>query len=334
VKSWSEVSGVEIPGITKIMGFGCNEDWLYVNVDGIVSKGLFAWPVGTDEEITQVFTGVGILEVLNSGALVASYPNNNTTAIVGLDAEGNATDMGFTGEAMEVKKISYSGSHLVTMTKDTTTADYMLHRAKLPDGEFEQSGIRLKETGMSIYATPDTVYLLTLYNEVVGTACHRIPLTAGAEDPYEDCPFFPDYADNGGTGSEPYSVNAYIYGEGLRMGLWFRVSNKGEKSASHYVATDKIKWTEVEGIPPIEPTAWHHDGDNIYIGLTGSGGKSAAWTAPYNAEEPATDIGEGLPGTTEKSGVAGICTAGNILYLAWLDHNPGGSTIRIMKRAR
>ncbi len=332
VKEWHLVSGAQLEGITKVRGFGCNDDWLYVNVEGTTSKGLFAWDFDEEPALGQVFGGVGVTEVLNSGVLVASYGTNNTTAVVGVDPEGTATDMGFAFENLEVRAMSYSGSHLITFSKDWTAAEYMVHRAKLPDGAFEQVGPRLNETGMGLYATPDTIHVLTVMNEVMGTACHQLSLTAGAEAMYEDCPFFPDYvADKGG---EPYSVNAQMYGEGARMGLWFRVSDKGEQTARHYIATDKIKWTEVEGFPGIEPTAWFHDGEAIYVGLSKSGGKPAAWTAPYDGSSPAEAIGEGLPATGDKTGAAGFCAAGTQLYLAWFEYNPGGSALKLYRRTR
>ena len=330
-KEWHIVGGATIEGLSKVRGFGCNDEWLYVNVEGTSSKGLFAWNFNDEPELEQVFGGVGVTEVLGSGALVADYTPNGTTAVVGVDTEGVATDMGFAFETLEVRALSYTGTHLVTFSKDWSSAYYMAHRAKLPDGPFEQVGPHFIETGMDLYASPESIYILTVMNEVLGTACYQIPLVAGVAVDYEPCPLFPDFvADKQG---KPYSVNAQIYGNGHRLGLWFRVSDKGEQSAKHFVASDK-KWTEVEGIPPIEPSSWFHDGDSIYVGLTKSGGKPAVWTAPWDGATAAEPIGEGLPSTGEKTGVEGICLAGNQLYAAWYDYNPGGSTVQLYRRSR
>jgi hypothetical protein len=331
-KEWHLVTGATIEGLSKVRGFGCNDQWLYVNVEGTTSKGLFAWKFDEEPALEQVFGGVGVTEVLGSGALVADYTPNGTTAVVGVDTEGIATDMGFAFETLEVRSLSYTGTHLVTFSKDWSSAYYMAHRAKLPDGPFEQVGPHFLETGMGLYASPDTIYILTVMNEVLGTACYQTPLIAGVAAEYEPCPLFPDFvADKQG---EPYSVNAQLYGNGHRLGLWFRVTDKGEQSAKHFVASDKNKWTEVEGIPAIEPASWFHDGDSIYVGLTKSQGKAAVWTAPWDGSGAGEPLGEGLPSTGEKTGVAGICLAGNQLYAAWYDYNPGGSTVQLYRRSR
>jgi hypothetical protein len=331
-KKWHLVTGATIEGLSKVRGFGCNDEWLYVNVEGTSSKGLFAWSFDEEPALEQVFGGVGVMEVLDSVALVADYTPNGTTAIVGVDTEGIATDTGFAFETLEVRAMSFTGTHLVTFSKDWSSAFYMAHRAKLPDGPFEQVGPHFIETGMGLYASPETIYILTVMNEVLGTACYQTPLVAGAAAEYEPCPFFPDFvADKPG---EPYSVNAQLYGNGHRLGLWLRISDKGEQSAKHFVASNKKKWTEVEGIPAIEPASWFHDGDNIYIGLTKSQGKPAVWTAPWDASGAGEPLGEGLPSTGDKTGVAGICRAGNKLYAAWYDYNPGGSTVQLYRRSR
>ena len=331
-KQWHLVAGATIEGLSKVRGFGCNDDWLYVNVEGSIAKGLYAWNFDDEPGLEKIFGGVGVTEILGSGALVADYTPNGTTSIVGVDTEGTATDMGFAFETLEVRALSYTGTHLVTFSKDWSTAYYMAHRAKLPAGPFEQVGPHFIETGMALYASPETIYILAVMNEVTGTACYKASLTAGVAAVYEPCPLFPDFvADKQG---EPYSVDAQIYGNGHRLGLWFRVSDKGEQSAKHFVASDKIKWTEVEGIPEVKPSAWFHDGDNVYVGLTKSGGKSAVWSASWDGEAAAEAIGDGLPSTGEKTGVAGLCRAGNQLYAAWYDYNPGGSTVKLYRRAR
>jgi hypothetical protein len=331
-KEWHLVEGAELDGFSKVRGFGCNDDWLYINVEGAGTKGLYAWDFDEEPALNQVFAGVGVTRVLSSGALVASYTPNGTSAIVGVDTEGTATDMGFAFETMEVRNLSYPGSHLVTFSKDWTTAYYLVHRAKLPDGPFEQVGPHFTETGMGLYASPSSIYVLTVMNEVLGTACYQAPLTSGAEASWSPCPVFPDFAQD--KPSEPYSVNAQIYGNGERLGIWFRVSDKGEQSARHYVASDKIKWTEVSGMPEVEPTAWFHDGESIYVGLSKSGGKAAVWSAAWDGESPAEALGEGLPATADKVGIAGLCRAGNQLYAAWYEYNPGGSTVQLYRRAR
>lgn len=331
-KEWHLVQGAAIEGLSKLRGFGCNDDWLYVNVEGIGAKGLFAWQFDDEPGLEQVFGGVGVTEVLGSGALVADYTPNGTTAIIGVDTEGTATDMGFAFETLEVRTLSYSGTHLVTFSKDWTSAYYLVHRAKLPDGPFEQVGPHFLATGMGLYASPETIYVLTGSDPLLGTACHQVPVAGGAGEDYQPCPLFPDFVED--KPGEPYSVNAQIYGNGHRLGLWFRVSYKGEQSARHFVASDKNKWSEVEGIPAIEPSSWFHDGSSIYVGLTKSGGKPAVWSAPWDGATAAEAIGEGLPSTGDKTGVAGICLAGNQLYAAWYEYNPGGSTVQLYRRTR
>jgi hypothetical protein len=331
-KTWKEAPDAFLEGVTKVRGFECNDDWIFVDVQGNKSEGLYGMPVTGEPVFQDIYSGVGQLEALSSGVLVAQYGGANATAsVVGVDGEGTATDMGFAfGDPLEIRALTYTGTHLVTFSKDWNTAEYMVHRGKLPEGPYEQVGPRLNETGMGLYATPDKIYVLTILNEVLGTACYEIGMTASADSPFAPCPSFPQFVAS--KEGEAYSINAQIYGSGLRMAAWFRVTEKGVKGARHFVASDQIKWKQVEGLPEVEPTAWHHDGEFLYVGLTNSGGKPAVYEAAWDGEGGATAIGEGLPSTTDKSGVTGLCRTGGWLYLVWLDYNAGGSTLRLMKR--
>lgn len=331
-KVWKEAPDAFLEGVTHVRGFECNDNWIFVNVEGNKSKGLYGMLVNGEPEFQEIYSGVGELEALESGVLVAQYGGANATAsVVGVDGEGAATDMGFAfPDPLQIRAFTYTGTHLVTFSKDWNTAEYMVHRGKLPEGPYEQVGPRFNETGMGLYATSEKIYVLTILNEVLGTACYETGMTASADSLFAPCPSFPEFvAEKEG---QAYSINAQIYGSGLRMAAWFRVTDKGVKGARHFVASDQIKWTQVDGFPEVEPTAWHHDGDTIYVGLTNSGGKPAVYEAAWNGDSAAQAIGEGLPSTTEKSGVAGLCRTGGWLYLVWLDYNAGGSTLSLMKR--
>jgi len=223
-------------------------------------------------------------------------------------------------------------SHLVSFSQDWTTGEFLLHRALLPGGPFEQVGPRSIETGMALHATSTLIYYLTVKNEVLGTACYQLPLTGNEASLPQACPGFPDFiADKNG---EPYSVNARIYGFGNRMAAWFRVSDKGEQKARHYIAPEGSQWQEATGFPTVEPTAWFHDGDYIYAGYAGLGAQPPLYRAAYDLASPVSPAGDGLPAGPAKSGVAGICRSGSHLYAAWLDYNAGGSSVRIMRRTR
>jgi len=329
---WKVAPDAYLEGVSKVRGFKCNDDWVYVNVEGTKSEGLYGMPVEGEPVLQDIYSGVGELEALSSGVLVAQYGGANSTAsVVGVDGEGTATDMGFAFEdPLQIWSFTYTGTHMVTLSKDWNVAEYLVHRGKLPEGPYEQVGPRLNETGMSLYATPDKIYVLTVLNEVLGTGCHEVAVTGNADSQFTDCPFFPEFV--AAKEGQAYSINAHIYGNGHRMAAWFRVTEKGVKGTRHFVASDQVKWTQVEGIPEVEPTAWFHDGDHFYVGLTESQGKPAAYRGAYDGQSEAEAIGEGLPSTTDKTGVAGLCRSGGWLYLAWLDYNAGGSTLRLFKR--
>ncbi|MBM4352310.1 MAG: hypothetical protein FJ109_00720 [Deltaproteobacteria bacterium] len=253
-KQWKEVEVATIEGITKVRGFGCNQTRVVADVEGLVSKGLYVWqPAGT-VGFEKVYDGIGLVAVLDSQVLVAQFGGpNNTASLVGVDDEGQATDLGYAFENLEIRDLATQGDKVFALSRDGSTAEYLVHRGNVGGSGFEQVGPRLVETAMGFHVTSDKIRLLANAADALGTVCYQIDAFGNADTQWESCPAFPDYvAEKDG---QPSSVVAEIYGRDDRMALWFRVSDKGVKKWVHYVADAQTKWTELEGFPAVEPTA-------------------------------------------------------------------------------
>jgi len=327
---WEQLAALAVEGANwnGVKGLTCNNDWLYLSVDGPMANGLYGWQFGLEMEFQQVFTDSGPVQALESGVVVSHGASNEPAALAIVDTEGTITDLGFANEQLEIRQMNLVENKLFLFSKDWSNAQYLVHRGILPDGGFQQIGGQFVDTGMSMFATPDTVYALTAAKNATGTACFEIPSTDGPDGTWLPCNSFPDYS---GRDNGPFSVIAELYGNGGKVGAWFRVSDKGNKSWKHYVNGTE-GWAEVGGFPEIEPATWFHDGTNLYIGLTDSGGKAAVHVAAHQPGAMAEPLGEGLPPTAVKTGVTSLCRSGEWLFLAWLDYNPGGSTVTIWRR--
>jgi hypothetical protein len=325
---WRLVDSASLSGVTYVRGLACNESWLYVSVDGPVSKGLFALDLAAETQPVQLFDGIGLLEVSPDGLIVSHGKPNEPAVISIIGADGVPVDMGFANEQLDVKSMNLAGDQLVTFCKDWSNAHYMAHRALLPNGGFQQIGNQFVNTGMSMFATPEAVYALVTADDAPGAVCRTIPLQSTADVEWTPCPAFPDYA---GKKNGPVSVVAELYGHGDKLAGWFRVSDKGNKSWKHYVASPDEDWAQVAGFPETEPSSWYHDGEKIYLGYVANGGKAAVFSAQAKGGAVAGELADGLPPTTDKNGVKGFCLAGSALLAAWFEFNPGGSTLQFWR---
>ena len=316
-----------IEGIKEIRGLTCNDKWLFLSVAGAAVNGVYVWDFAQAPELSQVFSDSGLIEAADSGVIVSHGALNEPAALALVDLEGTATDMGFANEQLEIRSMNVSDGKLFTFSKDWSNAHYMVHRALLPDGGFQQVGGQFVATGMSMHATPSTVYVLVTADEGPGAACFQADATGAAEVPWEACPTLPDYS---GADGGPYSVVAELYGHGDQTAAWFRVSDKGKKSWKHQVNGPE-GWAEVGGFPEIEPSIWFHDGQSLFVGYA-DGGAAALYQAENAPGATAQTIGDGLPSPGDKSGVEAMCLANDTLYAAWFEYNPGGSTVTLWQR--
>ncbi len=328
-KQWKEIEVARIEGITKVRGFVCGPTQVVADVEGAASKGLYSWQVAGAGGFEKVYDGIGLVAVLDAQVLVAQYGGpNNTASLVGVDAEGQATDLGFAFENLEIRNLLTLDGAIYTLSKDWTTAEYLVHSGTIGGG-FNQIGPRVVETGMGFFVTSDKVLMLANAAGALGTVCYENDAKGTADSQWAACPAFPDYvAEKDG---QPYSVVAEIYGKDERMALWFRVTDKGVKKWVHYVADSQTKWTELEGFPAVEPTAWFHDGEQVVLGYSAAGDKAPVYTASSEADSPAEPFAFGLPATADKTGVVGFCRADDWLYAAWFEYNAGGSTLSLWR---
>jgi len=329
-KQWKEIEVARIEGITKVRGFGCNATQVVADVEGAVSKGLYVWQSDGITGFENVYDGIGLIAVLDSQVLVAQYGGPNSTAsLVSVDAAGQATDLGFAFENLEIRNLLTREGTIYTLSKDWSTAEYLVHTGAIGGGGFAAIGPRLIETGMGFLVAGEKVLLLANAAGALGTVCYENDANGTADSPWNPCPAFPDYvAEKDG---QPYSVVAEIYGKDDRMALWFRVSEKGVKKWVHYVADAQTKWTVVEGFPAVEPTAWLHDGETIVLGYSAAGDKAPVYAASADADTTAEPLAFGLPATSDKTGVVGFCRADDWLYAAWFEYNAGGSTLSLWR---
>jgi len=324
--AWKEMTGVELDGVKRLAGFACTPTQVYFDVEA-PERGLYRWDIGSGDMPENIFDGVGPVELAGKQVLVAPYQGTGgASTLVLVDPQtGVGVDQGYSFTDFEIKAVKNVSGKLFTLSKDWTTAQYMVHRGEIGGGSFTQEGPAFPATAMSLYVTPDAIMVLTLLQELAGTVCLSSAVESSGPVTWSDCPAFPDYvAEKDG---QPYSANAMMYGNGSRYAAWFRVTDKGVKGARHHVASDKIKWTEVEGFPDVEPTAWLHDGEEIVLGYMGDGGSFPVWSAPYDGSTVAAPLGEDPPAPGDKTGVAGICRSGDRILLAWLDYGPMGSTL-------
>ena len=327
---WHALKGTTLEGVKSVKGFGCAEGSIFLDIDGLQESGLFVKKLGEEGGFSNLFGGEGLISVIPQGVLLASFGGENqTSSVVLVDETGAANDLGFAFEQTEVRALQFVGNFVVTMSKDWAVAEYMIHRGGLTTGTFEQVGKRLNETAMSTYSTGEEVYLLTQLNEYSGTGCRQVGLTSIAEAEWAECSGFPEYVKY--NESDAYSVKAAIFGEGSQLALWFRVSDKGEKSWVHYVNSAGDGWEEVAGFPNAEPSAWLHSGGDYFVGYKGVSGVKAVVQADADGANAPEFIGEGLVDASEDSGVVGFCRMGSMLYAAWLDFNLAGSSVTVLR---
>jgi len=329
-KQWKEVEVATIGGITKVRGFGCNAARVVADVDGAVSKGLYMWQAEGTGGFEKVYEGIGLISVLDSQVLVAQYGGPNSTAsLVSVDDAGQATDLGFAFENLEIRNLLTLDGTIYTLSKDWSTAEYLVHTGQVVANGFSQIGPRVVETGMGFLVTGGKVMMLANAAGALGTVCYENDVQGTADSQWTPCPAFPDYvAEKDG---QPYSVVAEIYGRDDRMALWFRVSDKGVKKWVHYVADAQTKWTELSGFPAVEPSAWYHDGKQVVLGYQASGDKAPVYAADTDAKAEAEPYAFGLPQTGDKTGVVGFCRSQDWLYAAWFSYNAGGSTLSLWR---
>lgn len=324
--SWKEIIGVQLEGVKRLAGFACNGSQVFFDVEG-TERGLYWWDTASGEMPKKIHDGVGPIALTGKSVLVADYQGTGrSTSVVLVDPkEGVGVDQGFSFPSLEVKVMQVEGSNLYTLSRDETTAQYLVHQGKVGGGTFAPVGPPFDVTTMGMYVTSDSIMVLTLLQDVAGTVCKTTPLDSVGPAVWTDCPGFPDYvAEKDG---EAYSANAMLYGAGNRFAAWFRVTDKGVTGVRHHVASDKIKWTEVVGLPDVEPNAWFHDEEEIILGYMGPGVTAAVWAAPADGSGNGFPLGEHMPMPGDKTGVAGICRSGDRIVLAWLDYAPMGSTL-------
>lgn len=325
---WAPLDGAVMEGIKTLKGFACTPGLLHLSFVGNTTEGLYSMEVAAGTGFAQAFTGVGILQGTDAGVLIATEGGREqSSALTLVTPDGTATDTGFALPATEIRAVNYVNNFVITMSKNWEQALYTAHRGNLAAGVFEQVAGILNETGMSLHATADAVYLLVQINEYSGTGCRTAPITAGEQDKWTPCPGFPEFVKY--KEGQAYSVKAALYGDAEHLAVWFRVNDKGVDKYRHYVLDGAGSWTEIAGFPNGLPTATWHDGEYLYVGYSGSSGDEAVYRAPADGSAPAKPFGRGFGDPAEKSGVVGFCADGQTLYAAWLDFALSGSTVSI-----
>jgi hypothetical protein len=326
--TWAAVPGATMDAVKQLKGFACGAGSLHVSLVGNMTEGLFSKPVADESEFAQVFTGVGLLAMTDAGVLLAQYGGQNETSSLTLvTADGAPTDTGYAFEQTEIRALQVVGSFVLALAKDWTVAEYMVHRGSLAAGTFEQLGKRLNETAMSMYATTDTVYLLTQMNEYSGTRCYHAAITSGDTDEWVPCEGFPEYVKY--KEGQAFSIKAVLYGSGSSVALWFRVNDKGEEKYRHYVTTGDGVWTEIAGFPQKQPSAWYHDGTWLYLGFEGAGSEESLYRAAADGSVAPEPFGLGFGEAVDKSGPVALCGMDQALYAVWLDYQLSGSVVTI-----
>ncbi len=312
---WVPVDGGELSGVKSVRGLACSGTTIHLAVDG-ESTGTWMVDQMTGEPMAKVFEGTGLLAASDSGVVVATGGANVTAAIIVVAPDGTATDQGLAVEQTEVRDLVFAGGKILAMSKDWAKAEYLVYRGSVGLMAFEQAGQRTNETGMSFYSDGETLYRMTVLNGTLGSACRQLSATAGAEEAWTVCPGFPEWVQSKTT--DPYSIKAEIFGAGPKLGAWFRVSNKGANEY-HVYAGGAGSYTELSGYPVLEPSAWHHTGNDLFVGYLGGAGKSGVCAGAAAADAPARDLSEGLPAAAhEKDGVVAFCQSSNRLVAAWL----------------
>lgn len=328
---WVAVDQGQISGVKSVRGMTCMPGVVYVSADG-TEGGTYAKDLALAEPPKEVLDTVGLLKATESGVLISTYGGPNQTASLFLLAgDGTATDQGLAVEQTEVKDLDYANGLVFMMSKDWKTAEYLVYRGALGMMAFEQAGVRLNETAMSYFVDGDYMYILTILNATLGSACYRLATNATAGAAWESCPGFPSYVQT--KPSDPYSVKAEMFASEGAFGLWFRVNNMGVNEF-HVFSGNAEGFSEVPGFPQVEPVAWHHTGQELLLSYAGGASTAGVWAAPSHAAAQARDLTEGLPAASDpKDGMAAFCQTGGRLYGAWFSFNPGGSTISLYQKS-